>query len=61
MLSSGAFLYTFMNFKTFIERKEEKFDRVQYYFEYVKNLVPKSFKVSKDENNIIIKCPRSSR
>ena len=42
-------------FKTFEERNEESsFDRVEFYKGYFKNLSPKEFKVSREDNKIII-------
>ena len=42
-------------FKTFEERKEESsFDRVEFYEEYFRNLCPEGFKVSIEDNKIII-------
>ena len=35
--------------------KKEKFDRVQYYVEYISNLVPSTFKVESINNEIKIK------
>ena len=44
------------NFRKFVEQKtNKKFDKVQYYYEYYKNLTPKFFKVSKEKDSIIIK------
>lgn len=42
-------------YESFNEAKEEPpFDRVEFYKEYFKNLSPKEFKVSREDNKIII-------
>lgn len=45
-----------MNFKKFVESKDnKKISKIEMYFDYFKNLSPKGFKVLKDkENNQII-------
>ncbi len=43
-----------MNFKLFLENKKE-FDRLEYYYQYLKNLIPKGFLIKKEKNQIIIK------
>lgn len=38
-------------------KKSPSFDRVEFYEEYFKNLSPKEFKVSREDNKISIEIP----
>jgi hypothetical protein len=39
--------------------KKNDFDRVSFYFEYYKNLTPSNFDISKKDDEIIIKIPKT--
>jgi uncharacterized protein YozE (UPF0346 family) len=40
-------------------KKKDDFDRISFYLEYYKNLTPSDFKVSKKDDEIIIKIPKN--
>ncbi len=44
-----------LSFKHFFENKKEKYNKISFYYEYFKNLCPKTLKIIKENDKIIIK------
>lgn len=43
-----------LSFTNFLESKKDKYNKLEFYYTYLKNLIPKNFKITKQNNKIII-------